>query len=133
MAMSKYPVETKTHLDGAIANLQAARESLEAGQYETAASRAAEAAFHTGSMLLLDEEIEPVRHGNVITLLQEVFVNKRRLTKEQGGNLSWLFALRNTEDRGAAAPVTPEEARKALEIAESFFEAAKVILEGRRG
>jgi uncharacterized protein (UPF0332 family) len=128
-AMSKYPIEMKSNLEGALANLRAAKESLEAGHYEIAASRAAESAFHTGSLLLLDEEIEPGTHGDVITLLQEIFVNGRRLTKEQGGNLSWLFALRNTEDRGIATPVGSEEAHKAVEIAESFFEAAKVILE----
>lgn len=129
--MSKYPVEMKANLDRAIANLQAAKASLEAGQYEAAASSAAEATFHTGSMLLLDEEIEPGKHGDVITLIQEMFVNRRRLTKEQGGNLSWLFALRNAEDRGTAAPVSAEEAHKAVEIAESFFDAAKVILSSR--
>ena len=127
--MSKYPIEMKSNLEGALANLLAAKESLEAGHYEIAVSRAGEAAFHTGSLLLLDDEIEPGTHGNVITLLQEIFVNGRRLTKEQGGNLNWLFALRNAEDRGTAAPVNYEEAHKAIEIAESFFEAAKVILE----
>lgn len=127
--MSKYPVEMKANLDGAVANLQAAKEALQAGQYTVSACRAADAAFHTGSMLLLDEEIEPSKHGDVITLIQEIFVNGRRLTKEQGGNLSWLFALRNAEDRGTDIPVSPEEARKAVEVAGSFFDAAKVILQ----
>jgi uncharacterized protein (UPF0332 family) len=129
MADMKYPVEMKANLDGAIRNLDAAKQSLEAGQYEGAASRAAEAVFHTSSMLLLDEEIEPGRHGDVITLIQEIFVNGRRLTKEQGGNLTWLFALRNAEDRGAVAKVSAEDAHKALEIAQNFLDAAKVILE----
>ena len=128
--MSKYPVEMKSNLEGALANLQAAKETLEAGHDESAASRAADAAFHTGKMLLLDEEIDPDEHGDVITLLLEIFVKGRRLTKEQGGNLSWLFALRNAEDRGKATPVNSEEAHKAVEIAESFFEAGRVILEG---
>jgi uncharacterized protein (UPF0332 family) len=129
MADMKYPVEMKANLDGTIRNLDAAKQSLEAGQYEEAASRAAEAVFHTGSMLLLDEEIEPGRHGEVITLIQEIFVNGRRLTKEQGGNLTWLFALRNAEDRGAVAPIKGEDAHKAVEIAQNFFDAAKIILE----
>ena len=129
--MSKYPVEMKSNLDRAIANLQAAKESLEAGQYEAAASGAAAAAFHTGSLLLLNEEIEPDKHGDVITLIHEIFVNRRRFTKEQGGNLSWLFALGIAEDRGTTMPASSEEARKAVEIAESFFEAAKVILSSR--
>ena len=127
--MRKYPVEMKSNVDGAITNLQAAKEALQAGQYAAAASRAAEAAFHTGSMLLLDEKIEPGKHGDVITLIQEIFVNGRRLTKEQGADLSWLFALRGAEERGASGPVTADDAHRAVQIAESFFEAAKVILE----
>src|SRR5215211_1368631 len=120
--MRKYAPEIKSNLEGAIANLQAAKESLEQAQYEAAASRAAESAFHTGSMLLLDEEVEPGGHGDVITLIQQIFVQGRRLTKEQGGNLSWLFALRKAEDRGSLAQVNSEEARKAVEIAETFLQ-----------
>jgi uncharacterized protein (UPF0332 family) len=120
----KYAVEIKSHLDGAISALQAAKEALEQGQNETAVSRAFEAAFHTGSMLLLKEEIEPARHGDVIMLLQQVFVEGRRLTKDQGANLSWLFALGKAEKS-----VSLEDARKAVEIADSFFQAARVILE----
>jgi uncharacterized protein (UPF0332 family) len=127
--MSKYPIEMKANLEGAITNLQAAKEALQAGQYAVAVSRVAEAAFHTGSMLLLDEEIETSQHGDVITLIQEIFVNGRRLTKEQGSDLSWLFALSSAEDRGESGPVLADEAHRAVQIGESFFEAAKVILE----
>jgi uncharacterized protein (UPF0332 family) len=123
--MSSYGGEIKTDVAEAIALLQAAKEHLETDQFEAAASHASNSAFHTARALLLDEEIEPARHGDVITLLQEIFVNGRRLTKEQGANLNWLFAMRNAENR-----VTSEEAHRAVEIATSFFEAAKVILEG---
>ena len=51
-------------------------------------------------------------------------------TKEQGGDLGWLFARRNAEDRALSIRVTSDEAHRAVEIAQSFFEAAKVILEG---
>ena len=125
----KYPVEIKAHLEGALTTLQAAKESLGADQYDSAVARAADAAFHTGSMLLLDEEIEPARHGDVVTLIQEIFVNGRRLTKEQGGNLTWLFALRNAGEHPASTKATPDDAQKAVRCAESFFDAAKVILE----
>ena len=125
----KYPVEIKSHLDGAVAAFQAAKESLDNGRNDAAASHAFEAAFHTGSILLLDEEIEPGQHGDVITLIQQVFVEGRRLTKDQGANLSWLFALGKAENRGVSMPVSYEDANKAVQIAESFFEAAKVILE----
>ena len=128
--MSKYPVEIKSNLELAVTNLQAAEELLEKAQYDAAASRAAESAFHTASALLLDEEIEPGKHGDVITLIQQVFVNGRRLTKDQGADLSWLFTLRNAKDHGRPMPVTSEEAFRAVQSAGSFFEAAKVILEG---
>ena len=123
--MNSYGGEIKTDVAEAITLLQAAKEQLETDQFEAAASQASNSAFHTARALLLDEEIEPARHGDVITLLQEIFVNGRRLTKEQGANLNWLFAMRNAENR-----VTSEEAHRAVEIAASFFEAAKVILEG---
>ena len=123
--MSSYGSEIKANVEEAITLLQAAKDHLETDQFEAAASRASDSAFHTARALLLDEEIEPARHGDVITLLQEIFVNGRRLTKEQGANLNWLFAMRNAENR-----VTSEEAHRAVEIARSFFEAAKVILEG---
>jgi uncharacterized protein (UPF0332 family) len=125
----KYAVEIKSHLDGAVSALQAAKEALDRGQNDTATSGAFESAFHTGSILLLDEEIEPAQHGDVIAQIQQIFVEGRRLTKEQGANLSWLFALGKAENRGVSMPVSYEEAKKTVQIAESFFEAAKVILE----
>jgi uncharacterized protein (UPF0332 family) len=127
--MTKYAVEIKSNLENAILNLQAAKEALQKGQYDLAASRACEVAFYTGSALLLDEEIETSQHGDVISLLHQIFVNGRRLTKEQGENLTWLFTLRNVVTPGGSMPVSPAEAQKAVEVAESFLEAAKVILE----
>jgi uncharacterized protein (UPF0332 family) len=125
----KYAVEMKSNLEATAANLQAAKESLEKAQYDVAASRAAEAVFHTATVLLLDEEIQPDRHGDVISLIHQIFVNGRRLTKEQGENLSWLLELRNAERQGVARPVSSDEARKAVEFADGFFAAARVILE----
>jgi uncharacterized protein (UPF0332 family) len=128
VAMRKYPIEMKSHLEQTITNLQTAKELFEAGQNDAAASRAAEAAFHAASALLLDEEIEPGKHGDVITLIQQIFVNGRRLTKEQGGDLTWLFAIRSMEDPGTSMHFSSEEANRAVQVAGSFFEAAKVIL-----
>lgn len=128
--MGSYSDEIKLNVEEAVNHLQAAKNLYENGQVEAAVARASESAFYTASALLLDEDIETSQHGDVITLIQEIFVNGRLLTKEQGGDLSWLFALRNIEDRVASMRVTSEEAHRALEIAGSFFEAAKVILEG---
>jgi len=126
--MGTYTDEIKSNLEQAVENLQAAKVSLEQGQFEAAAARAAESVFHAGSVLLLDEEIETGKHGDVITLLHQIFVNGRRLTREQGANLSWLFELRNADKR-ASIQVAFEEAHNAVQIAESFIEAAKVILD----
>ena len=123
--MGSYTDEIRTNIEEALTLLQAAKEYLETDQFESAASHASNCALHTARALLLDEDIEPARHGDVITLLQEIFVNGRRLTKEQGANLNWLFAMGKAENR-----VTSEGAHRAVEIAGSFYEAAKVILEG---
>ena len=127
--MTKYAIEIKSNLEKAVTNLRAAKEALEKGQYDVAAFHACEAAIHTGRVLLLDEEIEISQHGDVITLIHQIFVNGRRLTKEQGENLTWLFTLRNVVAQGVALPISPAEAQRAVEIAGSFLEAAKVILE----
>lgn len=128
--MGSYNDEIKLDVEEAIHHLQAAKDLLEKGQVDPAAARASESAFHTARALLLDEDIETSQHGDVISLIQEIFVQGRRLTKEQGGDLSWLFAMRNAEDRVSPRGVAAEEARRAVQIAESFFEAGKVILEG---
>lgn len=128
--MSSDTGEIKSNVEEAINLLQSAKNLLENGQPDAAAARAAESAFHTARALLLDEDIETSEHEEVLTRIHEVFVNGRLLTKEQGGDLSWLFAMRTAEDRPPLMRVTSEEAHRAVQIAESFFEAAKVILEG---
>ena len=127
--MSGYSDEIKVNVEAAITNLQAAKGMLEQGELGTAVARASESAFHTASALLLDEDIESANHGDVITLLHERFVDERKLTKEQGANLSWLFAMHDAEEQPLSKRLTSEEAHRAVQIAESFFEAAKVILE----
>ena len=128
--MGSHIDEIKLNVEEAINYLQAAKDLLEKGQLDAAAARASESAFHTAKALLLDEDIETSQQGDVISLIQEIFVMGRRLTKEQGGDLSWLFAMRNAEDRVSRGGVAVEDAHRAVQIAESFFEAAKVILEG---
>jgi uncharacterized protein (UPF0332 family) len=128
--MSRFRDEIKMNVEEAITYLQAAKEHLQTGQYEAAVSSASDSGLHTARALLLDEGIERGKHGDIITLILDIFVNGRRLTKEQGAELSWLFALGSAENRELSRSVTSEEAHRAVEIAASFFEAAKVILEG---
>jgi uncharacterized protein (UPF0332 family) len=128
-AVGENALEIRSHLENTVTNLQAAKDSLEKGRYESAVAHAAESAFHTASALLLDEDIEPDRHEDVIISIQDVFVNRRRLTKEQGADLRWLLALRRAKDSQETVPISSHEARRAVEIAESFFKAAMVILD----
>ena len=129
--MTRSADEIKAHLGQAVTNLQAAKEWLEKGQYGAAASSAAEAALHSGSALLLDEGIETTQHEDVATLVHQIFVNQRRLTHEQGEKLTWLFQLGQAQksDTEPVPPLIPGEAQKAVEFAEHFFDAAKIILE----
>lgn len=129
--MAKYADEIKLHLGQAITNLQAAMELLAQAQYEAAVSRAAEAAVDTGRALLFDEGIDASQHGDVISQIQQIFVNGRRLTQEQGEKLGWLVQLGEAQKSATAtpSPLIPGEAQKAVEFAESFFEAARVIIE----
>jgi uncharacterized protein (UPF0332 family) len=128
--MTRHADQIRLNVAGSLASLQAAKDLLLKAQYNAAVSSAAQSAFHSASALLLDEGIEPGQHGDVITLMQEIFVNGRRLTREQGEKLSWLFQIGEAAKSDAAAPLLPGEAQKAVEFAESFFDAAKVILEG---
>jgi uncharacterized protein (UPF0332 family) len=127
--MAGYADEIKLRWEAATNNLQAAREELAVGQYDAAAAHASDAGFHTASILLLDEAIETGRHGDVITLIEQIFVQGRRLTQEQGEKLRWLLQFRKPENAGSAQNLIPGEAQKAVEFAQSFLEAAKVILE----
>ena len=129
--MARYAGEIKKHLGQAITNLQAAKELLAQGQYEATASRAADAALDTGRALLFDEGIEAGKQQDVITLVQQIFVKGRRLTREQGEKLGWLLQLGEAQktEAGTTPPLIAGEARKAVEFAESFFDAAKVIIE----
>lgn len=127
--MAKYADEIKIHLAGAETHVQAARDLFIQGKYDPAVARAAESALHAGSALLLDEEIETSKPEDVITLIHQVFVNGRRLTQEQGEKLSWLFQLGKAQKSEEAVPLIAGEVQKAVEFAESFLEATRIILE----
>lgn len=125
--MATSELEIRKQLEQTVTHLQSGRDLLTNGRYASAAAHAGEAAFHAGAALLLDERLEPSQHGDVITRVREMFVDRRRLTHEQGEKLNWVLGFRTAETSGM--PVVAGEAQKALEFAESFLEATKVILE----
>ena len=126
--MTKLASEIQSNMERSALELQRAKDLFVSGQFGASAARAADAALYCATALLLDEEIELGQHGDVITLIDQMFVQKRRLTEEQGEKLRWIFQLGKPKNPGNGADLLPAEAQKAIEFAQSFMEATKVIL-----
>ncbi len=125
---SEHLAEITANLERAEKSLRAAKELLDDGYQDFAASRAYYAAFYSASALLLDAGFESGKHSGVIALFHQHFVKTGRLDKEQGKNLNWLFELRSVGDYGAVMHVTQEEALQAIQVAEGFLQAIKTLL-----
>jgi uncharacterized protein (UPF0332 family) len=126
--MTRYEEEISANLERADTNLQVARELLDKEYYDVSASRAYYAAFYAASALLLNEGMDTSKHSGVIALIHQHFVKNGKLSKEQGRNLNWLFELRSVGDYGVSLHVTQQDAQRAINIAEDFFEAVKALL-----
>ena len=126
--MGDYDEEISSNLERAETNLQVAKELLDKGYYDVSASRAYYAAFYAASALLLNEGIETSKHSGVIALVHQHFVKSGKLSKEQGRNLNWLFELRSVEDYGVSLHVVLDDARRAADTAQDFFDAVKTLL-----
>ena len=126
--MDDYSDEISSNLERAETNLQVARELLAKEYFDVSASRAYYAAFYAASALLLNEGMDTSKHSGVIALIHQHFVKSGRLNKEQGRNLNWLFELRSVGDYGVSLHVVQQDAQRAVNIAEDFFEAVKALL-----
>lgn len=126
--MEDYSDEISSNLERAETNLQVARELLDKEYFDVSASRAYYAAFYAASALLLNEGLDTSKHSGVIALIHQHFVKNGRLNKEQGRNLNWLFELRSVGDYGVSLHVHQQDAQRAVNIAEDFFEAVKILL-----
>ncbi len=76
----------------------------------------------------MNDGIDTSKHSGVIALIHQHFVKNGKLSKEQGRNLNWLFELRGVGDYGVSLHVVAEDAHKAVDIAENFFEVAKALV-----
>ncbi len=121
--------EIAANLQRADMSLQAARDMIEKGYFDIAASRAYYAAFYAASALLLKENIDTSKHSGVIASIHRLFVKAGRLNKEQGKNLNWLFELRGVGDYGVSEHVSSGEAYRAVKVAEEFLASARKILD----
>ena len=126
----RYSDEIKANLERAMDSLRAARLMFDGGFYDFAASRAYYAAFYAATSLLLAEGLEYSKHSGVIASIHMKFVKTERLSKEAGRNLNWLFELRNVGDYGETEHVPKDDAEKALDAAEKFYQAVRQMLAG---
>jgi len=120
--------EIASNLERAKVNLEAARDLLDKGYYDIAASRAYYAAFYSASALLLNDNIDTRKHSGVIALIHQHFVKTGKLGKEQGKNLNWLFELRGVGDYGVSVHVASGEAYRSVKVAEEFWDLVRQLL-----
>ena len=126
--MTDFEIEVAAQLERADTSFKAAKELLEKGYHDIAASRAYYVVFYASSALLLSTGIDPSKHSGVIAAIHREFVKTGKLEKEQGKNLNWLFELRSVGDYGVVVHVSSGEARRAIEIAEDYVLAVKRLL-----
>lgn len=118
------------------ANLERAAEALDAARalvaghfFDSAASRSYYAAFYAASALLLAEGFEFRKYSAVIALVHQRLVRSGMLSVERGKDLNWLFQLRTIGDYGGVAHVSPDDAERAIQAADSFLVVARSLLE----
>ncbi|MDO8587197.1 MAG: HEPN domain-containing protein [Armatimonadota bacterium] len=128
--MSGHEEEIAANLERAEESLRAAKDLADGGYYDIAASRAYYAAFYAAKAALLAEGLDSRKHSGVIASVHQHLVKTGRLDREQGQQLNWLFGLRNVGDYGVIVHVSPEEAKQAIEAAESFVAAIGEMLPG---
>jgi len=124
-----HEAEIAAHLRRAQESLQAARLLHEAGHEDFAAARAYYAAFYAATAALLAEGREFRKHSGVIAAVHTFLVRTGKLDQEHGKNLNWLFEVRNIGDYGDLRRVPREDAARALEVAQAFVEAIKLLLQ----
>ncbi|MBE2198766.1 MAG: HEPN domain-containing protein [Anaerolinea sp.] len=120
--------EMSANLDRATQSIQAAKELARKGYYDFAASRAYYAAFYGATAILLNEGLDFSKHSGVIASIHQRFVKTGKLSKEQGKDLNWLFEIRNVGDYGGVARVSRPQADRAIQAAEGFLQAVKLLL-----
>ncbi|NEQ33049.1 MAG: HEPN domain-containing protein [Leptolyngbya sp. SIO4C5] len=124
-----YPDEIQAYLERSGASLQAAKILLESSLFDDAASRAYYAAFYAVSALLISQQLTFNSHSGVLRAFSLQFVKTQRIDRHYGRDLSWLAELRQVGDYGDLKHVSLEEATKAIQVAKSFLEKARLLLE----
>ena len=123
-----FPQEVTAHMKRAREALDAARILCDAGLLDDAASRAYYAAFHAASATLMQRGLTFTKHSSLIGAVHKHLVNSGMITVEAGRWLRWLFELRSLGDYGEISHVEEDQARLALERAETLIQAFDALL-----
>jgi uncharacterized protein (UPF0332 family) len=125
---SDYAQEIAANLERADTSIRAARDLATTGYFDFAASRAYYAAFYAATAALLCEGIEFSKHSGVIAAVHQRFVKTGKLPRQCGRDLNWLFELRAIGDYGETRHVPQKDAERAIEAAEGFLQAIKMMI-----
>ena len=120
--------EIAANLERAEQSIKAARQLTSEGYNDFAASRAYYAAFYAATAMLLSEGLDLNKHSAVIASTHQRFVKTGKLSEDHGKTLNWLFELRGIADYGGTAHVSRQEVGQAIEAAEKFLKAIKLLL-----
>ena len=126
--IAQFANEVAANLERAEQSIQAARQLTAGGYNDFAASRAYYAAFYAATAILLSEGLELSKHSAVIASIHQRFVKTGKLSEDHGKTLNWLFELRGVADYGGTTHVSRQEVERAIEAAEKFLEAIKLLL-----
>ncbi len=100
--------------------LKAAKGLLDQGDADFSVSRAYYAMFYAAEALLLTKHLVSSKHGGVLQLLFEHFVQPGLMDRSLHQDLHRLFDLRQEGDYWTESSITPETAGEALETARKF-------------
>jgi uncharacterized protein (UPF0332 family) len=120
--------ETAELLEKADRTREAAEVLIAAGFYDMAAGRAYYAMFHTASALLLEEGNAFSKHSAVIAAYGRHFAKSGLLDPKYHRWLMDSQLTRLEADYAADAQITSGDARREIEHATEFLEAAKAYL-----
>ena len=123
-----YTQEIAANLERAEASIRAARDLAASAYFDFAASRAYYAAFYAATAALLWEGVEFSKHSGVIAAVHQRLVNTGKLPRQRGRDLNWLFELRAIGDYGETRHVPQTDTEQAIDAAEGFLQAIKVLI-----
>ena len=115
-------------LDKSARYIAAAEDSLAAGHWEAAASRAYYAMFYVAEALLNERSLRFRKHGGVHGAFGEHFAKPGLLDPKYHRWLLAAFNKRITADYGVDAELSAPEVQEMLTQARDFLEAARLFL-----